>query len=235
MGRTITCFNELKRKLHFLAGLLAVFLVSFPAFSAVEHDLLPASDSSGRWGYGDARTKKTVIAPRYGKAGFFDNGVAIVTSDARHKGLIDRTGREILPVQYDAVERARLSYSPYKALPGFFLVSQGGLKGVVQNNGNWVLPLEKYDNITFYKEGCFRFDGSFWIDGKTYHPPSGYAITRIIRDADAFMIESTSRSAFSMPKKGVMLFSGEILIKPEYDSRNLFLVSEFGEEYRIRN
>lgn len=201
MLRIIYRFEERKRTLLFWTGFFLIFLLPLSAFSAVEYDLIPAPDKSGRWGYMDVRTKKTVIAPQYRKAEFFVDGLAIVTGVSAGWGLIDRTGREILPLQYDAVEWARLPYSSLEKIPGLFLIRQAEEKGVIRADGSWVLPMGKYENIHFYKEGYFRFDGSFWIDGKTYHPPSGYHISRIIKGADAFLIESEARSSFSMPKK----------------------------------
>lgn len=226
MDRTIAGFDERKSMLRFLAGLFLIFLLPLPAFSAVEYDLIPAPDQGGRWGYVDAKTKKTVIAPRYRKAEFFADGLAIVAGVSAGYGLIDRTGREILPLQYDAVERARLSYASPEEASGLFLIRKGEEKGVVRADGSWVLPMGKYEDIHFYREGYFRFDGSFWIDGKTYHPPAGHVIARIIKGADAFLIESTSRSTFSMPKKGVMQPDGKILIKPQYDEIEFVAATE---------
>ena len=111
---------------------LLLFMTVAPSIAApagLDTSILPALDAQGKWGYVDAVSGKTLIAPQFREAGFFYDGVAIVTraypNEAYDKelvdsvygrdiaaraiptgqGLIDRNGREILPAQYD-VERA---------------------------------------------------------------------------------------------------------------------------------
>lgn len=204
-----------------MTGLFLIFLLPLPALSAVDYDLIPAPDSHGRWGYVDAKTKKTVIAPQYHHVTFFRGRAAIVTDAAGKKGLIDRQGNIILPLEYDAVAPAIFSGASRNVVNGFFIVRQEALTGVIRPDGNWVLPLGKNESIRFFssadQHAYFTFDGSFWINGRIYTPPAGFVISRIIRGADAFMIESASRSSPGMPEKGVMLPDGSILVKPEYD------------------
>ena len=223
-------FDQGKRTRWFRAGLFLFFLFPLTAFSAVEYDLVPAPDKSGRWGYVDAGTKKTVIAPQYRAVAFFQDGVAIVTAASGQKGLIDRKGKIILPAEYTTVDFAKISHGSATDVSDFFIVSQGEKKGVVRRDGSWALPLGKYESIRFFRSAdngdYFRFDSAFWINGQVYAPPSGFVISSVIGKAEAFEIESKAQSSFSTPKVGVMRPDGTILIRPEYDKIQFVVTAE---------
>jgi hypothetical protein len=119
--------EKMNIRMRMAAGMAMLFLAPAGlAAGPAEPDvsLLPAPDAQGQWGYVDAATGKTLIAPRFSAADFFYDGVAVVsraypeeayeakTTDGRTvrvvpkgEGVIGRDGREILPARY-SVKRA---------------------------------------------------------------------------------------------------------------------------------
>lgn len=227
---------------------------SLPSFSGTEYDLLPAPDKNGAWGYVSAKTGKTVIAPQYAHAGFFEDGVAQVSlaphsedgaawRSVSKQGLIDRTGKEILPVRYDSVElmappRAepassckknacgKLSSSESSTPPAggthrFFKIGLGKQVGVFRADGRWLFPLGEYKDIRHIRlvgedRVIVRNGDSVYENDRKYDPPPGYRIDDILHEAQAARVTSKPSGLDVVPRYGVVGFDGEWIIPPEY-------------------
>lgn len=96
-----------------------------------------------KYGYYDKASKlgqlKPIIKAQYedGKEFNSTTGLAAVKSGGKW-GMIDKTGAQVLPFEYDFVDE--------KNIGDLTIVSKGGKKGFTDKTGKIVLPLE-YDNI----------------------------------------------------------------------------------------
>lgn len=90
------------------------------------------------WGVSDEK-KTIVVPPKYEKVEFFHGEVALVSSGGKF-GFIDRFGKEVVPVRYDAVERWGLFFD------GLAVVVSGDKRGFVDKSGKEVIP-PKYDFV----------------------------------------------------------------------------------------
>jgi hypothetical protein len=84
-----------------------VFTVILAIFAASTHnygqELKPKKCSDGKWGYRDKKTGTMAVPCKYDKAyDFFVSGLAAVKLDNKW-GVIDKTGKEIIPLEYDKV------------------------------------------------------------------------------------------------------------------------------------
>ena len=96
----------------------------------------------------------------------FDSGFLRVSKDEK-LGLIDHTGTVRIEVKYDQIERVH-----WQQQDTLFVVELDGKKGIVDDYGQPVIPLE-YDNIKFYgsffvieaqgKKGFAASDGTIWV------------------------------------------------------------------------
>lgn len=89
----------------------------------------------GQISYIDA-TGKIVIPPRLTEGGAFKNGIAAAGLTHWTRGFVDKSGREIVPMQYDRVEVFH---------EGLARVRANGRFGYVDTSGRVVIPL-RYDS-----------------------------------------------------------------------------------------
>lgn len=117
----------------FIVGIAAILL----AATAQGQDLKPVKDKGTKlFGYQD-KSKNWVIPPAYFSAKNFKDGLAEVTvkpEKTKFHGIIDETGREVIPpvcTSVSIVKKERLIYAEREAEPG-----SGWLWGVYDYEGN---------------------------------------------------------------------------------------------------
>src|SRR5690606_16690624 len=112
-------------------------------------------------------TGHTVLPIVYTDIGrLFDSGFLRVSNDDKY-GLIDHTGTVRIEAKYDQIERVN-----WPQQDTLFVVELDGKKGIVDDYGQPVIPLE-YDDIKFYgsffvieaqgKKGFAASDGTIWV------------------------------------------------------------------------
>ncbi|HEY8690197.1 MAG TPA: WG repeat-containing protein [Chitinophagaceae bacterium] len=98
--------------------------------------------ANGKWGYRDENFV-TVISPKYDNTYSFDElGLAKVKLNKR-LGYIDKTGKEIIPIQYADVQGF------YEGLSGVLIDNKWGY---MDKTGKLIVPA-KYDRIQIFKDG----------------------------------------------------------------------------------
>jgi hypothetical protein len=95
------------------------------------------------WGYTDL-LGKVVIPPTYSYAESFVAGSAIVELNGL-QGLIDQTGKELLPINFKMISRLGKEY---------ILVSDGIKMGLFTSKGKELVPVE-YESIRNVRDGLF--------------------------------------------------------------------------------
>lgn len=171
--------------------------------------------------YGFRREDGTVIAPNiYRFVGQFSGGYCKVLLDYGQAGLIDSTGRQVVPCRYDEV-----------AFPseGRVRVSKEGRFGFTDMEGRVVIPL-KYDNAGSFSEGLaqVRVDGfCTYVDslGKELFAPCyedvqpfscGYAF--VLKHRKWGLIDHTGRLVMPTLFSRVSGFFGDTLFFAGYGS-----------------
>ncbi len=211
-------------------------LMSVP-MSVMDESILPAPDADGRWGYVDAKTGKTLIAPQFSAAGFFHDRVAIVSRaypdeayDAKtyeggtvrvtpqRQGLVGRDGREILPARY-AISRANSDmYTTWKGtfIPRLFLIKGGKGESIVFHADKGVIvPAGKHEKIRFTEDGGVFCDGDYYEpDGKRHKAPSGCEIGYIEPETGMLRLREKKEGMESL--EGVMRRDGSLLVPVKY-------------------
>lgn len=122
------------------------------------HDHIATVHKQGKMGAIDA-LGRTVIPFVYTHLSDLQNGLAIVQKDNEHYGVIDSTGREILPMEYDKPE-GFYSASDYIAWDDIYLFKESAeenylLKGLASKDGKIISP-PQYD-IMWKDENAPRF------------------------------------------------------------------------------
>jgi hypothetical protein len=203
--------------------------------AAPDASIVPAPDPNGKWGYVDAATGKVLIAPQFHTAGFFYNGLAIVsrawperavrgelrdsTGGVRRvvsvpvaQGLIDRKGREILPARYRVLPSVRW-HGPY--IPRLFVLEdENGAKAVFHADKGFIVPPGQYGTIKFSPEGGAFCDGVWYgPDGRRASPPDGceivyqYPETGMLRVVARKKEESTQETLEGLMRRDGSLFA----------------------------
>lgn len=204
-------------------SLFFMFLLAAPVYAfAAGPTLLPAPDSSGKWGYVDAASGKVVVEPRYARAGMFHHGFAVVHMAfpqasysvwslsgeqvdvlPQGDGLIDASGNEVLPAMdgqfvTPASPASELHKSEPAILPGLYEVRGFGGRGVIDMQSGWVLEIGQNENIRFMADGSFVFNGSTYISAaperNIYLAPDGYLIADVDLASRTFLLEDAERA-----------------------------------------
>lgn len=131
-------------------------LVCLFATHSNAQDLIPKEDpDTGKWGFVN-KQGKVVIAYRYDYcvefSDAFKNGYAVVRIDAG-RGVIDRTGKEIIPCLYEKI--APLGEN------GFSVVSDNKM-GYFDKSGKQTIPFE-YSALAIGEEGFFGLSQGKWV------------------------------------------------------------------------
>jgi len=169
------------------------------------------------FGYVD-ENKKIVIEPKdFYKAGRFIDGLAIVGSVIR-AGIIDKTGKEIVPSKYYEVE-------PFQE--GLALVRSDVSNpryGFVDKTGKEVIPL-KYDYAESFSEGLasVKFNGKYQFIDKSENvviPPSDKYTSTYQGSFDEGLAKVASKDKDD--KYGFIDKTGQIAIPLQYDYAGKF-------------
>lgn len=153
-------------------------------------------------GYGLLDSKADVVVnPDYASLAINENKAYTVKAGGRF-GVIDSTGKAIIPIEYDSIN----------AKGGNYYVEKNSLHGIFKPDGTVLIPVE-YDSIyiqgTQYevakggKEGVLSSDGSIIL-------PADYESVQKLKDG---------RYYISVNKKyGIVDETGKIIIEPKYSS-----------------
>jgi len=142
--------------------------------------------------------------------------------DGAFWGAVLPGGKEIIKTQYDKVSLA---------FGNSFIVNKDSKTGVLNVNGNIVLPLKKQKISTASK--CFIIEkdslfGLAGINGKTYFSPKYKELKELNPDYFAYTENK---------KVGIISTTGNVIIKPQFrtifatENRNLFTTQSFKHSY----
>ncbi|QJD84256.1 WG repeat-containing protein [Cohnella herbarum] len=173
------------------------------------------------WGAADIRTGKVKIAAQYDYFWEFTNGYAWVVKNNR-KGIIDRSGRISVPIQYHGIEDLS---RPNNGDPVFVLYDAGGKLGLFNTeNPKAKIIMHNYSNLASSRdypggEGAVRVVdknkkiGVIGLTGREVAPPK-YDELRDFRDGFAVMKRDK--------KYGMIDLTGKEVIAPQYSSLGYF-------------
>ena len=104
-------------------------------------NIFPFEDKQGQWGYRDMNGK-VQIAPRFQRAGYFRQGLALVQNQDNY-GVINRQGQAVIAIKHASIKI--MSTEPLVCLV-FSKTSVGYKHGVIGDNNKTYLPIQ-YDYI----------------------------------------------------------------------------------------
>ena len=131
-------------------------------------DSCPMTDDSltsyqsldGKWGFIDMNSGNIVIPASYEKVWDFNEGLAAVADAEQKVGFIDKTGELQIPmmeVDY------RSGYYSFENGIAILEAPETGLKGAINKEGTWVLPMEFFNIFYPDDEGYMKvYDGEHW-------------------------------------------------------------------------
>lgn len=211
-------------KIFLLSALLfSAFPVSSQALepprqSKEDAALFPAQGANGLWGYVDAVTRQNRIPPQFTSAGLFSDGFAVVRKGAGKAGLIDRSGREILPATHSDITRAfyYVTADEKPVLPGLFKVEGAHGDGLFDAYKGWIIPEGTCEEEIWVKEDkSAHCDGVYYDPGgRSYEAPRGFRIAQRDKLTKTFIIERKAQNR--EPAQGVMREDGSLLIPTKY-------------------
>lgn len=182
---------------------------------------MPAVELNDQWGYID-RTGKEVIARKYQRASDFRDGVAVVVENYV-PGLIDETGREVVPPgKYAEIRDSSEGLSVIGVKPP----GDPGKNvfGYVDNKAGTVTVEPKYENAWGFRGGraLVMVEGKkFYVDkaGKELHLPRHRELSDFSegRAAVSFFDAETT-----MLKWGYIDTTGKKVIAPRFDEAGPF-------------
>ena len=114
----------------------------------------------GKWGFLSTMSGKVVIPAVYEKVWDFNEGLAAVADESNRVGFIDKTGALVIPML--DVDHTSGYYSFENGI-AILDAPVTGLKGAINKEGKWVLPME-FVNIFYPGENGFIkvYDGHHW-------------------------------------------------------------------------
>lgn len=137
----------------------------------------------GKWGFID-KNEQLIVQPTYDQVSPFYKGLSVVSRNGL-SGIIDHSGKSVLPEDFTRIDRQENhiilnsngifgladakgklirtpQYDSIKALEGgYFLIGRDGLKGVVNLNGEDVIPLS-YESIEQLGNHFLASEASEW-------------------------------------------------------------------------
>lgn len=194
-------------------------------------------ETRGDWGYYN-RKNEWVIKPQYDNANSFEGGLAVVGNAGKY-GVIDTTGRIIIPIQYESLlgnpsENGYFGVERIANGTKEYLNAQGKpftnipIKYLYGSNGHKLLPYCNQEN----KYGYLNLDGSVFIDAQFESTQTFYEGKSLIKgnttslkiapgiNNDAFVLEYTVSEKIKSKKNG----------KGEYYPGT---IKEIGENYYL--
>ena len=131
-------------------------------------DSCPMTDDSltsyqsldGKWGFIDMNSGNIVIPASYEKVWDFNEGLAAVADAEQKVGFIDKNGELQIPMM-DVDYRS--SYYSFNNGIAILEAPETGLKGAINKEGTWVLPMEFFNIFYPDDEGYMKvYDGKHW-------------------------------------------------------------------------
>ena len=98
-----------------------------------------------KWGYIDSKIK-LIIPYKYGTAGVFMDGIAVVKEDSLYT-IINTKGNEMVMPQFRSI----------RLLDDYLYVNDGKGYGLMDKKGNWILPCA-YSEIEFVNSTILRVE-----------------------------------------------------------------------------
>ncbi len=216
-------FDKIFKIFLFCALLFSAFPVFLqareaPRQSKEDSALFPAQGDNGLWGYVDAATRESRIPPQFTSAELFSDGFAVVHKGPGKVGLIDRSGKEILPATHSGITRAfyYLTGDEKPVLPGLFKVEDAYGDGLFDAYKGWIIPQGTCEDTMWIKEDrSAHCDGVYYDpDGRSYEAPRGFRISQRDKPTKTFIIERKAQN--KEPAQGVMREDGSLLIPAKY-------------------
>lgn len=205
---------------------LSLFVLFITELNAQNNQLYPYLGKK-RYGYVDDKFLPA-IAEQFTYAEPFSNGLAIV-SDRNgsgiyppYVGLINSTGKWILPSDYDQIE-------PF--YEGYSVVKKGRYLGLIDTTGGLILPL-RYEDIMRYGSGLIGVkEGYYW----GYADPFGnikipYQFDKITPFEGNRAMVKQHNSWIMIDKSGRQIFNGEWDLSDGF-SEGLASVRFFGGDF----
>ncbi len=166
-----------------------------------------------------------VINPKFediGILGGYDGSVWFtVSQDFISYGIIDEYENVVIPMEYDDIDILIDAYDYLRetSLPSFFEIKKGNESGVINSDGEFVIPLDSYDDIII-KEDCifadYEDDYDF-LKNEWIHPPFIYEIPnesclydqnglRVYQDRPCVIFKE-NKTHYLKDKKGRIVYS----------------------------
>lgn len=117
-------------------------------------------DLNGKWGFLSTLSGKIVIPATYTNVWDFNEGLAAVADETNKVGYIDITGTLVIPMQ-DVDHRS--GYYSFKNGISIMEAPVTGLKGAINKDGKWVIPMVHKDVFYPDNSGFIKvYDGYHW-------------------------------------------------------------------------
>lgn len=102
-----------------------------------------------QWGFID-KNRNVIIEPQFERVQSFENGYAVVNDYCLKAGLINTSGKLIIPIKYDNIYRISDNFSD-----NLFIVLNNDSVGLVNYNGKFIIP-PVYNHIRYCGEFLFE-------------------------------------------------------------------------------
>jgi hypothetical protein len=184
------------------------FLVLFLFIGKISNaQQLRMFEQDSKWGFKDA-SGKVVIPAQYGTTdGFTSDGLAKVgnkEAGAWKYGVIDQTGKLVIPIAYDKLGRRFTS--------GRLWAYSNGKWGLLDNTGKLVVPF-KYEDVESFEEDL----GKVKLNGKWgFIDPNGVEKIPLIYNSVSSFASNLSMVALNS-KYGFIDKSGKLVTQIKYD------------------
>jgi len=179
---------------------LVLFTFSLASVAQLEQNLLPIK-LNGKSGLIN-RQGDIVIKPRYDAIETrFEEGYALVRIEDR-TGVVDISGAEIIPVQYDHIKFLGDDY---------FGVYNQGLAGVIDKNNTQIIPI-KYEELRYLSNNLFvghidTMCGLINAENRLILP---------FEFSNIFLIENTFLLTYKNEYKGLYNLNGKCVLETKY-------------------
>ncbi len=194
-------------------------VVSGQQADAINEQLVPFADATGKWGYMDAATHHVVIQPAYYNVELFKNNRAVVsvfnpaavgTSEYELYGLIDTAGRRLLPMEYTGFNNT-VQTEDGKRLDGVMKFFSANKYCVIDSANRPLIPTGDYKMVRLFSLHHLLADNNtLYAYGRPYTVPPGFEVERI----------DTNRQYFFLKKDdlhhGVYSWSGAVIVPANY-------------------
>ena len=145
--------------------ILILFFISI-YFIGSSQEVFSPNEKNGKWGYISSTSNKVIIPHQFDHAKKFKkNGFAEVKKNSS-RGLINRQGKIIIPLNYSSIERS--NFFPRSE----YWVELNGKFGMIDINGNSLMPMIFPEPPIYFNRGMFYFQNKnpLTITGESFFP-----------------------------------------------------------------